>query len=68
MNIPKHYDLEEGGPLGKEIVLNYHNIKKSWQFQIENSSLSQRLSMQLNNNVREAFVVSVTYSLHLVRR
>ena len=35
---------------------------------IENSSLSQRLSMQLNNKVREAFVVSVTYSLHLVRR
>ena len=25
-------------------------------------------SMQLNNKVREAFVVSVTYSLHLVRR
>ena len=35
---------------------------------IEKSSGSQELSMQLNSKVREAFVVSVTYSRHFVRR
>jgi len=39
MNIPKHYYLEEGGPLGKEVVLRYYEIEKSWNFQIDSGSL-----------------------------